>query len=89
MSLLVLYAVVTVFCAVANLPFLFCLLTRKELPMPVLHDYQPVIDELTSLTAAVAALKQSVDSAPSVQDTADTLAALQIATDGLKTAAGQ
>lgn len=91
MPLLILYGIVTAFFAVANLPVLFFLL-RKDTPMPVLPEFQSIVDELSTLTTAVTALKAQADaaaSAPSSQDLSDTAAALQAGADAIKTAAGQ
>lgn len=76
--------------AVVNCPFLFFLLSKRTAPMPVIADYQPVIDKLDALATDVAALKATSDAAagaPSAQDLADTLAAVSTAADGVAAAA--
>lgn len=60
--------------------------------MPVLPEFQPIVDELAALNATVTALKAQADTAataPSAPDLTDTAAALQAGADAIKTAAGQ
>lgn len=88
MSPAFLFVVIALF-AVANLPTLIYLIKHRRTPMPVLSQFQPIVDELTTLTAAVSALKDQASNAPAALDLTDTAAALQAAADGLKSAAGQ
>lgn len=64
---------------------------KRTTSMPILPEFQAAIDELNAAAAGIAALKAAVDAAsgaPSTQDVADTLAAVQAAADGVKTAVG-
>ena len=70
---------------VAHLPRL----VAKEISMPVIAAFQPVIDELTALPGAIT---QALSNAPlpagaaSAQDVTDTLGAVQTAADAAKAA---
>lgn len=68
MQLLILYAVVTAFFAVANFPFLFVLLARKETTMPL--DFTKLNAAVADIAADAAALQaQAAASGDAVNQT--------------------
>lgn len=79
---------------IVNLPLIgfirYIFIERKI--MATLTQFQPVLDQLSSLVAPVTALKAAADagtSAVTAQDIQDTVTAVQTAVNAIATAAGQ
>ena len=88
----IVYAALTLAIAILNLPligFIKYLFIERKI-MAVLSQFQPVLDQLSSLVGPVTSLKAAADAgAVSAQDVQDTLVAVQTAANAISTAAGQ